>query len=86
MLKYKKFELLINLRSIRTIDFVRFNLKKIELAREIFLKEIEHGSEVFIPSEISSDHYPQSMRFYDHILIHLQNNMSNEMREEFYSK
>ena len=52
-LKYKKFELFLNLRAVKDINFIRFNLKKIALAKELFVKELEFGSEVFIPSEMS---------------------------------
>ena len=53
MMKHKKFSLIVGLRAIGKINFVRFNLKKIEIAKEMFVKDIEHGKEVFIPAEMS---------------------------------
>ena len=75
-LKYKKFELLCHLRAFNKINFIRFNLKKIEIAKQLFLKDIEHGSEVYITNEMRQNQYPKSMHFYDSILIYLQDNMS----------
>ena len=65
MLKYKKFQLIVDLKAVSKIDFIKFNLKKIQIAKEIFLKEIEYGEEVYIPLEVSQDEYPMSMKFYD---------------------
>ena len=76
MLKYKKFQLITDLRAVKGIEFIKFNLKKIELAKEIFLKELENGQDVFIPSEMSQEKLPLSMKFYDPILMYCQSNMS----------
>ena len=53
MLKYKKFQLIVDLKSVKKIDFVKFYLQKIKIARELFVKEIENGEEVLIPMELS---------------------------------
>ena len=45
-LRYKKFRLIIDLKALKGIEFLKFNLKKIELAKDIFVKEIENGKEV----------------------------------------
>ena len=43
MLKYKKFQLIVDLKAVHKIDFIKFNLKKIQMAKEIFIKEIEYN-------------------------------------------
>ena len=42
-------QLIVSLRAIKKIDFIKFNLKKIEIAKEIFVRAVEQGSEVLIP-------------------------------------
>ena len=42
-------------------------LRRIELAKELFILEIETGQEVFIPKDLTMDHMPYTMRFYDPI-------------------
>ena len=66
---------------MKGIETIKFNLKKIELAKDIFVKEVENGKEVKIPVEMDQSQYPISMRFYDPILIHLQNQMSMDQKE-----
>lgn len=46
-------QLIVSLRAVKKIDFIKFNLKKIELAKEIFVRAVEQGSEVLIPKELS---------------------------------
>ena len=78
-------QLIVSLRAVKKIDFIKFNLKKIELAKEIFVRAVEQGSEVLIPKELSQDNLPGSMRFYDPILILLQDFMSIDQKEFFYT-
>mmetsp|Transcript_14114 Transcript_14114/g.21992 ORF Transcript_14114/g.21992 Transcript_14114/m.21992 type:complete len:146 (-) Transcript_14114:533-970(-) len=65
---YNKINLVIGLKAIRGLVFLRVLLKKIELARELFLMDIEEGLEVFIPKDLSQDHLPYSFRYYDPII------------------
>ena len=62
------------------------NLKKIEIAKEIFVREIEQGQEVLIPSELCQNKLPGSMRYYDTVLIFMQDYMSADQKEFFYTK
>ena len=78
--------MIVDLKALSAIDFIKFNLKKIEIAKDMFVKEIEHGEEVFIPSEMTQDSYPVSMRYYDPILVYLQNHMSFDQKEILYTK
>ena len=40
--------MIVDLKALSAIDFIKFNLKKIEIAKDMFVKEIEHGEEVFL--------------------------------------
>mmetsp|Transcript_21305 Transcript_21305/g.32979 ORF Transcript_21305/g.32979 Transcript_21305/m.32979 type:complete len:82 (-) Transcript_21305:1133-1378(-) len=60
--------------------------KKIALAREAFVLEIEQGAEVFIPHELSQDKLPLSFRFYDPVLKIIHTNMSHERKQYFSLK
>ena len=39
------------MRAVKAISFIKFNLSKIKMAKEMFLRDVEQGSEVFIPAE-----------------------------------
>ena len=51
-------------------------LRRIELAKELFMLEVETGKEVFIMKDLTMDHFPYSMRYYDPILAIVQENIS----------
>jgi hypothetical protein len=55
-------------------------LRKIQIVRELFLFDIEEGSQVFIPYQLSQDNYPYSMRYYDSIIGYIQENMKENKR------
>lgn len=42
-------------------------LKKIEVAKKLFIIEIEQGNEVLIPKELSQNDLPFSFTYYDAI-------------------
>ena len=43
-------------------------LKVISLEKELFILEMEQGSEVFIPHRLSQDQLPMSYKYYDPIM------------------
>lgn len=45
--------MILYLRSLKGILFIKAILKKIELVKELFILELETGKEVFIPNELS---------------------------------
>ena len=47
-------------------------LKRINVSRELFILRLESGEQVFIPKDMSYDHWPQQFRFYDSILCIVQ--------------
>lgn len=48
--------------------------------------DIEDGNQVFIPYLLSQDQLPYSMRYYDPIIAIVQENISDELKEEFNLK
>jgi len=79
--KFERIKLILNLKAVDKVLFIKLLLKKIELAKEIFILEIEQGQEVFIPAELSIDQYPMSFRFYDMILNFTKEAVSQETKE-----
>jgi hypothetical protein len=66
--------------------FLRAYLKKIEVSKLLFIKEIEEGQETFIPAELAQDHLPFSFRYYDPILAIVQENLARDRKEYFTIK
>ena len=64
---HKKIMLFYKLRVLKGPLFVRIALKRIELAKELFVMEIEQGREVLIRNSLSQDSLPYSYRYYDFI-------------------
>ena len=65
---YKRLKLLNDMKLMGGVPFLACSLKKIELARQMFLAELEMGVEVLIPMELSQDQLPASFRMYDSIV------------------
>lgn len=61
-------------------------LKKIELAKELMVLDLEQGKEVLIPKQLSQDHLPMSFRYYDPIFMFINEKLDPEKREFFSSK
>lgn len=51
--------------------------------KELFLFDIEEGSQVFIPKQLSQDQFPYSMRYYDSVIGYIQENINEETRQLF---
>ena len=41
--QYKKLQIMVNLRAVKNVTFLRVILKKIKLSKELFLLDIEQG-------------------------------------------
>ena len=80
---HKKITLFYQLKLLKGSLFVRIALKRIELAKELFVMEIEQGREVLIRRNLSQDDLPYSYRFYDFIFGLIQQRMAFD-RREFY--
>ena len=56
-------------------------LKIIDLERELFVIDVEQGNEVWVPTSLSLDCYPQSFHYYDPIMQVIRSNMRDHKRE-----
>lgn len=54
--------------------------------KQSFLLHFEQGNEVMIPEELSQDDMPLSFRYYDPIIILIQERLSQNKREYFKVK
>lgn len=61
-------------------------LKIYQLVKQSFLLDFEQGNEVMIPEELSQDGMPLSFRYYDPIIILIQERLSSNKREYFKVK
>ena len=75
--------LLINVKAICGVLYIKALIKRTELAKYLFVHEIEYGGEVYIPNELSQDMLPHSFRYYDPIMTFVQDNMDDDKRD-FY--
>lgn len=72
--------MLINMKLITGPRLLESLLKKIELVKELFLMDLELGEEVIIPRELSQDTLPYSYRYYDYILLMVQDKATQDRR------
>lgn len=84
-MEFLKISLLMQLKMVSGILFIKTLLRKIYLEKILFIQEIEMEQEVFIPYTLSQDHLPLSMRFYDPILHIVDLEISDDKKEFFYS-
>ena len=78
-LKYeqiRKLSMLINLKAVRKMLFIKIKLKVISLAKEIFILDINLGNKIYVPKEININKFPSSYRYYDFILQFIQEYIS----------
>ena len=47
--------MLISLKAVTGILFVKCLIKRVNLAKCLFVQEVEDGDEIFIPQELSQD-------------------------------
>lgn len=66
--------------------YIQILLKKIQMARILFIAKLEQGLEVMIPHELSQDQLPISFRFYDPILQIANEDCREVVRCEFNIK
>ena len=78
--------LLINIKAISGILYVKTLIKRVELAKYLFVFEVEYGQEVYIPHELNQDRLPHSFRYYDPIIRFVEDNISEDRREFFLLK
>ena len=69
LMLYQKIGLFKKLRIAKGILSVKISILSIQLAKELFMLELEQSRFNFIHGEISQGKLPLSFRFYDPILI-----------------
>ena len=60
--------LVMNFKMITGVVYLKAILKKIQLARDLLVLDVETGKEAMIPKLLSQDWLPQSFRYYDAVL------------------
>ena len=68
---------------MKHLDYIKCVQKRIELAKQIFIKDIEQGHDVFIPRDLTIELLPMSFQFYDPIMIMTQTRISDDRKEYF---
>lgn len=66
--KLNKIKFVIGFGDLVDIYFIRAVLMKKALVKKLFVLDVEHGQEVYIPDLLSCDLYPRSFRYYDPII------------------
>ena len=61
-------------------------LKRIDLAKKLFVVDMQEGTEVLIPKDLSQDHLPMSFRYYDPLIKIVQDKMADEKRDYYKLK
>jgi len=56
--QYKKINLILSLGAVDKLLYVKLKLKLIELAKEIFILNINFGTKNYIPKEINITQFP----------------------------
>ena len=78
--------LLVGMKAVSGVDYILCLLKRIDLAKQLFVLDIEEGTEVFIPKELRTDNFPLSFQFNDPILMIIHRKMSDDRKEYFIKK
>ena len=66
---------------LNKILFIKCALMKIQVAKELFVLEVEQGHEAYVPNELAVEYLPLSFRFYDAILIYVQELVSSKTKD-----
>ena len=61
-------------------------MAKTDFAKQLFLLDIEQGSEVYIPKSFNQSDLPISFRYYDPIMKIVEDEMSDEKKMYFKLK
>ena len=87
--KFKRYKLEKNLHKIKNLlvsrqitgpRFIMAWIKIFDITKQVFLLELEQDSDVLIPIELSQDKLPMSFRYYDPIIMLIQEKLSKNRR------
>ena len=90
--KLNKIKFLIGVGELVDIFYIKAVLLKKSLVKQIFVLDIEHNQEIYIPDLLSVDMYPYSFRYYDPIititnrLFDKKQKMYHCLKTEFFLK
>lgn len=82
--KLNKIDCMIQFADLIEIFYIKAVLIKKSLIKKLFVLELEHSQEVYIPNELSCELYPQSFRFYDPV-IQISNQMFSHKQKLYHS-
>lgn len=74
-----------SMKTVKGLFYIDALLKRINLAKEIFVLDIEQGNDVFIMDDLSQQKLPISFRYYDPIIKIIFNRMS-EFGKNYFSQ
>ena len=66
--QYRKFDMLLFLKAVKGVMFIKCLIAKIEVCKQLYILELEQGSDVYLHRELCIDNYPLSYQYYDFIL------------------
>jgi mannose-6-phosphate isomerase class I len=81
-----KLKLILGLRSLKGMLYIRALLEKIELSKQVFTLEIQDDAEVYISPDLSQKQLPLSFRYYDPLILIVQERMSDDRKDYFKMK
>ena len=81
-----KMNLVVRMRMVPDIFFIKVLLMKIELTKRLFVLDIEQGMETIIADDLSQSDLPASFRYYDSVLRIIDADISDESRQFFNLK
>jgi hypothetical protein len=74
------------LGCIHGLLYVKLRVTQIEMQKDLMAIMINSNCMIHIPHELRITSYPRSFQFYDFVLAHLRNNVSDELNEVFDSE
>ena len=77
---YRKLDMLMYLKALQGILFVKTKLLMIDLAKKLFMLDLEQGIEVVIHRELQNQNYPLSFRYYDFIINYANKSFCHKKR------
>ena len=69
------------MKCVKHILYVKVALKRIELARKIFLFDVQLGKSIYVPKELQIDSCSLGFRYYDPIFNTLQEGLPNDFKQ-----
>lgn len=72
--------------ALDRILFIKLRLKQYQLAKELFVLELEQGHEVYIPEILQNSSLPQSYKYYDFLSKYIQDQVSHQCKDNILFK